>query len=243
MKETVVLLPTYNERENISILVREITACEKEIRIVVIDDNSPDGTGSLVRELMKEFPNLSLFSRPQKQGLGEAYKAGIKHVLSNPDIEKIITMDADGSHSPEYISALLSRDADLVIGSRYVTGGDIQNWELWRYVLSFGGNLYARVLTWLPLKDLTSGFMCVRADMLRRVDFSKIHASGYAFQIEIKFHIFYVLHGRALEIPIIFKSRRGGESKMSNHIIREGLKTPLRLFLYRTGALYNRLFT
>ena len=243
MKETVVLLPTYNERDNISFLVREITARHKKIRIVVIDDNSPDGTGSLVRELMKEYPNLALFSRAQKQGLGEAYKAGMRHILADPNIEKVITMDADGSHSPEYISALLSRDADLVIGSRYVMGGGIQNWELWRYILSFGGNLYAHALTGLPIKDLTSGFMCVRADMLRRVDFSKIHASGYAFQIEIKFHIFYVLHGRVLEIPIIFKSRRGGESKMSNHIIREGLKTPLRLFLYRIGALYNRLFT
>ena len=242
MKKTVVLLPTYNERENISLLVREITACEKEIRIVVIDDNSPDGTGALVRELMKEYPNLALFSRTEKQGLGEAYKAGMRHVLADPNVERVITMDADGSHSPEYLPVLLSRDADLVIGSRYVMGGGIQNWEPWRQALSYGGNLYAHALTGLPIKDLTSGFMCVRADMLRKVDFSKIHASGYAFQIEIKFHIFYALHGRVLEIPIVFKSRRGGESKISNHIIREGLKTPLRLFLFRIGALYNRLF-
>ena len=138
---------------------------------------------------------------------------------------------------------LVSRDADLIIGSRYIKGGSIQNWEPWRYALSYGGNLYAGVLTGIPLKDLTSGFMCFRAEMLRKVDFAKIHASGYAFLIEMKFHIFYTLRGRVTEVPIVFKNRRGGESKISNHIIREGLKTPLRLLLFRIGALYNRLFT
>lgn len=233
MKGTVVLLPTYNERENISSLVREIIARYTDINILVIDDNSPDGTRALVTELMKEYPNLGLLSRPQKQGLGEAYKAGMKYVLANPEVEKVFTMDADGSHAPEYISAFLSVDADLVIGSRYVKGGGIENWELWRYALSFFGNIYARILTGLPVKDLTSGFMCFRAETLRKIDLSKIHASGYAFLMEMKFNVYCTLRGRVVEVPIIFKVRRGGESKISNHIIGEGLKTPFRLFLMR----------
>jgi dolichol-phosphate mannosyltransferase len=233
MSKSVVLTPTYNERENIALIVPEIFARCPDVHVLVIDDSSPDGTADVVREMMKQYKNLSLLSRPRKQGLGEAYKAGMEKVLVDADVERVITMDADGSHDAEYLPALISAAEDLAIGSRYVRGGSIENWEKWRYALSAGGNLYARTLTGLPIMDLTSGFMSYRASKLRQVDFSQIHASGYAFLMEMKFAMVRTLHGSAKEVPIIFRSRREGESKISRHIISEGLKTPLKLFKKR----------
>jgi dolichol-phosphate mannosyltransferase len=172
MGKSVILLPTYNERENIKLIVPEIFAVRPDVCVLVIDDSSPDGTGEEVRELMKQFPNLSLLSRPGKQGLGEAYKAGMLQVLRDTTVERLITMDADGSHAASYLPDLLraSEQNELVIGSRYVEGGGIENWERWRYLLSQNGNLYARVVTGLPLRDLTAGFMCFHADTLRKID-------------------------------------------------------------------------
>lgn len=239
MRKTVVLIPTYNERENIQRLVPELFALHPDLFIVAIDDNSPDGTGESVRSMMKQYRNLSLLSRREKQGLGEAYKAGMKRALKDPAVDAIITMDADGSHTAEYIAGLLSagRRYDLVIGSRYVRGGGIENWEAWRYALSRYGNLYARTITGLPIRDLTSGFMLFNAALLRKVDFSRLQASGYAFLMELKFCMARALGGRVTEVPILFRSRREGESKISRHIISEGLKTPWRL-LYRRWKGY-----
>ncbi|TSC70158.1 MAG: Glycosyltransferases involved in cell wall bioproteini, partial [Parcubacteria group bacterium Gr01-1014_49] len=189
--KTVVLLPTYNERKNVARIVPQIFAASPGTHILVIDDNSPDGTAEAVRTLALRYPNLSLFSRPAKQGLGEAYKAGMLCVLVDQSIERVFTMDADGSHDPEYIPALLraSETHDIVIGSRYVRGGGIENWERWRYLLSSWGNRYARAITGLPVKDMTAGFICIRADKLRKVDFSQLEASGYAFLMELKFRV------------------------------------------------------
>lgn len=233
MNDTVILLPTYNESENIATLIREIFSSVPGVSVLVIDDNSPDGTGAIVHDLMAEYPALRLLTRQKKEGLGEAYKAGIRIVLEHPNVQKVVTMDADGSHAPEYLPTLLTSGADLVIGSRYVRGGSIQNWEFWRRALSYGGNLYARTMTGLPVKDLTSGFMCFKAAGLRRIDLDAIHASGYAFLMEMKFQMHHVLAGRIEELPIVFKNRRGGESKISNHIIREGFRTPLSLLFQR----------
>jgi dolichol-phosphate mannosyltransferase len=231
MNNAVILMPTYNERENITQLVPEIFAAHPDIRILVIDDNSPDGTGSAVVELARIYPNLSLLAREKKEGLGAAYKAGILHAYSFPAIQKVITMDADGSHAAEYLADLLSASTEhmLVIGSRYVKGGAIENWEPWRYALSRYGNLYSRTITGLPIRDLTAGFMCIDVDVLKKIDFANVHASGYAFLMELKFFIVHTLRGSVAEVPIIFKSRREGESKISRHIVREGLKTPWRL--------------
>lgn len=228
-------MPTYNERENIRMIVPEIFAAHPDIHVLVIDDNSPDGTGDEVRGLMEQYPNLDLLARPAKQGLGAAYKHGIQHTLDGGDIERIIMMDADGSHPVEYLTAMLeaSRENELVVGSRYTKGGGIENWEPWRYAMSRYGNLYARTLTGLPVRDLTAGFLCFRGDLLRRMDFDKVGASGYAFLMDLKYHAIADMKATVKEVPIIFKSRREGESKISHHIIREGLKTPLRLFLRR----------
>jgi dolichol-phosphate mannosyltransferase len=231
MDKTVVLLPTYNERESIGSIVPEIFTVNSGLRVLVIDDNSPDGTAEKVRSLMKTYPNLKLLSRPTKNGLGEAYKAGILQVLGDNSIKKIVTMDADGSHSVEYLSDILSvKDTcELIIGSRYIRGGGIENWEKWRFLLSKWGNLYARTITGLSIKDLTTGYMCFSADLLRKIDFGHLWASGYAFIVELKFYAVRTLGCSFKEIPIIFKARRGGESKISSHIVREGLLVPWKL--------------
>lgn len=229
-----VLIPTYNERENISTLVPEIFAVAPSVSVLVIDDSSPDGTAGAVLSLAKKYPNLSLLQRARKNGLGAAYKDGFAHILAKKDRDPILCMDADGSHDPAYIPKLLEASAeyDLVIGSRYMRGGAIERWEWWRYLLSRWGNVYARALVRLPIKDLTSGFFCIRRRALQETDLSRVESSGYAFQIDLKYHV--VSGGaRVLEIPIIFKGRREGESKLSHHIIREGLLTPLRIFISR----------
>ncbi len=235
MAKTVILIPTYNERENIELLLPEIFTLEPDVCVLVIDDNSPDKTAESVRSLMQKYPNLSLLERPGKQGLGEAYKAGMAQVLKDPEVSYVITMDADGSHAAEYLHALRSagKTHELVIGSRYVRGGGIENWERWRYLMSYWGNIYARTITRMPVRDMTAGFMHINADVLRKVDFSNMRASGYAFLMELKFAAVRRLGSKVFEVPIIFKSRREGESKISRHIISEGLKTPWNIALRR----------
>lgn len=235
MQKSVILLPTYNERENIGVIIPEIFTTHPDLHVLVIDDDSPDGTGDRVKELKKTYPNLDLFSRPKKEGLGVAYRDGIQRALKDGSVQRVILMDADGSHDVQYIKDMLalSNTHDLVIGSRYIKGGGIENWEPWRYALSRYGNLYAWILTGLPVRDLTSGFQCFGRDLLARMKLEEVHASGYAFQIDMKYHAIREAGASVVEIPIIFKTRRGGESKMSPHIIREGLMTPLRLFRRR----------
>ncbi len=237
MSKTVILLPTYNERENVGLIIPEIFAAHPDLNVLVIDDNSPDKTGDVVRELMSKYPNLNLLARPGKQGLGVAYKHGLKEALKDTQVARIIMMDADGSHAVEYLKDMLeaSKENELVIGSRYVKGGGIENWERWRFALSRYGNLYARTLTGLPAKDLTAGFVCFQRVLLERMDLDTVSASGYAFLMDLKFHAIHDSHATIKEVPIIFKSRREGESKISAHIVREGLKTPLRLFKRRIG--------
>lgn len=238
---SVILIPTYNERENIAYIVPEIFSLLPNIRILVIDDNSPDGTGDHVRTLKRTYPNLRLLSRPAKQGLGKAYREGIALVCADPTVDRIITMDADGSHAVEYLVQILkaSETHDLVIGSRYVKGGGTEHWEKWRVALSRWGNVYARFITGLSIHDMTAGYMCFNADIMRQIDFTLLHASGYAFIMEMKFHAAHVLGCSHYEVPIIFRARREGESKISHHIIREGLITPLRLLRYRFNAAFG----
>ena len=231
----VILIPTYNEKENIRFIVSEIFNFLSAVKILVIDDNSPDGTAAVVKFLMERYPNLSLLERQHKTGLGDAYKEAMSKVVKDKEIRLIITMDADGSHSAEYLKDFFAKnqDYDLIIGSRYVSGGGIENWERWRKELSRFGNLYAKLLTGLPVNDLTAGFMCIRREFLENLDLNKISSFGYSFLIELKFYLIHELKARTCEIPIIFKSRREGESKLSKQIIAEGIKTPLKLFLKR----------
>ena len=231
----VILLPTYNERENVKLIIPEIFELIPEINILVIDDNSPDGTALEVEELMVEYPNLSILKRQGKEGLGKAYIDAMKRVRQDKDVRAVITMDADGSHSPEYLKDLLREieNCDLAVGSRYVKNGGVKNWELWRKCLSKYGNLYASSLAGLKINDVTAGFMCVRRDFLERVDMGRINSSGYAFLIEFKFFLIKVLKAKVKEAPIIFYQRREGETKFSRRILFEGLRTPWRLFIKR----------
>ncbi len=231
----VILIPTYNEKENVRELIPKIFALVPEAHITVIDDNSPDGTAAQVRRLMREYPALSIIERPKKEGLGAAYKDALGRVIRDPEVFSVTTMDADGSHDPSYVPLLLegAREYDLVIGSRYISGGGVENWEPWRMYLSRFGNLYSRFFTGLPVRDLTAGFVCIQKELLEKIDFTRFGSSGYAYQIEFKFHCIHSLGAKWKETPIIFKNRREGESKMSRHIIREGLKTPIRLFFER----------
>jgi len=239
LHKTVVLVPTYNEHENVEYIIEAISQNLPDASILIIDDNSPDGTGEKVQELQKQNKNVELLSRPGKEGLGRAYQDGFRAVLRDPGVEHVIMMDADGSHAAEYLPTLVkeSERVNLVIGSRYVKGGGIEEWEPWRYALSKYGNIYARVLTGLPVQDLTAGFMCFRADLLRKIDLDKINASGYAFQIELKFYSIRHAGAAVCEVPIVFRSRRGGESKISRHIIREGLTTPWRILGKRVSGI------
>lgn len=229
----ILLLPTYNERENVKKIVPEIFELLPELNILVIDDNSPDGTALAVEEMMANFPNLNILKRANKTGLGNAYKEAMLMMLTRNDLRSIITMDADGSHQSKYLLDFLSNieKYDLIIGSRYVNGGGVENWEMWRRYLSRFGNLYSKMLTGLPINDFTAGFMCIKKDLLNKVDFTSIGASGYSFLIELKFNLINDLKASVYEVPIMFKVRREGESKLSNSIISEGMKTPWRLFL------------
>lgn len=233
--KNIILIPTYNEKENIKLIVPEIFALLPETKILVIDDNSPDGTAEAVRSLIKQYANLSLLERQNKTGLGDAYKDAISRVVKDKELYSVVTMDADGSHSPEYLPGFLEhiKQYDLVIGSRYIKGGGVSNWENWRRYLSKFGNLYAKIFTGLPINDFTAGFMCIKRELLEKLNLDMIGSSGYSFLIELKFYLIHGLGARVYETPIIFKSRREGESKLSRQIIREGVKAPLRLFLKR----------
>lgn len=232
--KTVIILPTYNEKENIGILVPLIYKNVPHVSILVVDDNSPDGTGLAVIELQKTHPSLKLLSRTKKEGLGKAYINAFSEVLKDKEISSIIMMDADLSHSPEYISELLKKRGDfgVVMGSRYIKGGSTKGWELWRRSLSLFANVYCRVITGLPVKDCTSGFNAVSAELLRKINFSKIDLSGYAFIIELKY-LLYKADATFFEVPIVFKNRARGETKISGHIIFEGIIAPWKIRLIK----------
>ncbi len=233
--KNIILLPTYNEKENVKIIIPEIFNLYPDVRVLVIDDNSPDKTSEVVKELMQKYPNLSILERPKKTGLGDAYKEAIKKVRVNKEINLVITMDADGSHSPEYLRDFFvnNNSFDLIIGSRYVKNGGVESWELWRKYLSRFGNLYTKALTGLKINDFTAGFMCIKRELLEKVNLNEISSSGYPFLIELKFFLINNFKAKTKEIPIIFKSRREGESKLSNQTIGDGIKTAPRLFLKR----------
>lgn len=229
---TCILLPTYNERENVEPIIRAILAAVPAVHILVIDDNSPDGTAEVVRALCGEFKNLRLLPRPRKEGLGKAYLDAFGHVLAEGGFEAVLTMDADFSHDPCYLPGILAQGAahDIVIGSRYTQGGGVEGWEFWRRMLSGWANFYCRAITGMPFRDCTAGYMFMRADILRSLDLGGIRMSGYAFLMELKYTLWRSGASFA-EVPIVFRCRRSGESKISSHIIGEGVFAPWRLRL------------
>ena len=227
--KVIAVIPTYNEAENIRILIPRILGLGAPYHVLVVDDGSPDGTASVVREFMKADPRVSILERPSKLGLGTAYIAGFKEALKQ-GADFIMEMDADHSHDYKDIPRFLEKiaDCDLVIGSRYKKGISVIDWPLSRVLLSYLGNVYARTITGLKTFDNTGGFKCFRREVLEAIDLDGIKSNGYAFQIEINFKT--AARGfRLCEIPIIFWGRFSGESKMSGHIVREAVLIVWRL--------------
>ena len=233
--ENCVVIPTYNERDNISPLVDAIKEACKDIGIIIVDDNSPDGTGQVADELARTYPSIYVIHRPGKLGLGTAYTAGFRKALEN-GARRIITMDADFSHNPSYIPRLLeaSADHDLVIGSRYVSGGGVRNWGVERRLLSWWANTFARLMLGLKAHDCTGGFRCYRQEVLQEVRPETIQADGYSYLIEMLFRCQQLSFSIA-EVPIIFEDRRRGRSKVSSVEIFKAGWTVLRLALERVS--------
>ena len=224
-----VVIPTYNERENIGALLPRVLE-QPRFRVLVVDDNSPDGTAAVVANLARDEPRVGLLSRPGKQGLGTAYLAGFRRALDE-GAEFVFEMDADFSHDPSYLPALLAAAEtcyDLVLGSRYVRDGGTVNWGVIRQMISRGGNIYARAILGLPVMDATGGFRCYRRRALEALDLGAIHSNGYSFQIEMLYRVMQA-GGTIGEVPIIFPDRRVGQSKMSRRIVLEALLTVWRL--------------
>ena len=218
-----VVLPTYNERDNLPAVVPAILAASPELDVLVVDDGSPDGTGALAQELAEREPRVRVLHRRRKEGLGRAYLAGFEVAL-RAGYGRILEMDADFSHDPGRLPALLaaSREADLVLGSRYVPGGGTRNWGMGRRLLSRGGSLYARLILGVGVRDLTGGFKCFRREVLERIDLHTVTTAGYAFQIELTYRALRAGF-RVVEVPILFADRRVGQSKMTRAIVLEAL--------------------
>ncbi len=233
--KTAIILPTYQERDNIVPFIDSLRAVVPNAHILVVDDNSPDGTAEAVRQIAAQSSNIELMVRPRKEGLGKAYADGFAKVANARWADTLVMMDADFSHDPQFLPPMLdaARSHELVVGSRYAPGGGVEGWEYWRLMLSSIGNRYARSITRMPLHDLTSGFNVIRCDLIREIDCARFIASGYAFLIELKYRLW--LAGAAVaEYPIIFRQRRGGESKLTNHIILEGALAPWQLRFSRS---------
>ena len=227
--KVLVISPTYNENKNISELINRISHISKTIDILIIDDNSPDGTAGIVKDAMKSNANIHLIERECKLGLGTAYCKGFKYALQN-GYERIVQMDADLSHNPNDILRLLesANSYDMVIGSRYIDGVNVINWPINRLLLSYFANWYARLMTGVPIMDLTGGYKCFRSEVFEQIDLKKINSEGYSFQIEMNF-LLYNKGFKITEIPIIFTDRTVGESKMSRKIIYEAIFIVWRL--------------
>lgn len=230
MNTTLIVVPTYNERENLPRMVARLLALPVKVDLLVVDDNSPDGTGKLADELAAKHPEVHVLHRKEKNGLGRAYLAGFKWALEK-SYEFIFEMDGDFSHNPDDVPAFLeaAKNADLVLGSRYVNGIRIINWPLSRLMLSKGAAMYVQIITGMPITDPTGGYKCFRRRALEALKLDEVKSNGYSFQIELT-HKLWRNGYRVAEVPIIFTERVQGHSKMSGHIVREALIMVWRLF-------------
>jgi len=234
--KTLIIIPTYNELDNLQPLLTEIFSQVPQTNVLIVDDNSPDGTGELADTIHDENPQVQVLHRAEKLGLGTAYIAGFKYAIEH-NYDAAFEMDADFSHDPCYLPAFLKtiEHADLVIGSRYIPGGETPNWSLGRRVISGGGNIFARLMLGIPVRDCTAGFRCYRTTVLRSTDLDAIQSQGYAFQVELAYRV--TRQGfRVVEIPISFPDRRVGKSKMSRKIFIEGFLWVLRARLSKQPA-------
>lgn len=239
MKKALIIIPTFNEAENIVNIINELVAINYEevtIEILVVDDNSSDGTAMLVKNL--NYKRVHIIERPSKLGLGTAYIRGFKFAIEN-NFDYVFEMDADFSHDPKAIPAFLDKlkQYDLVIGSRYIQGIAVVNWPLSRLMISIGASYYSRMITFLPVKDVTAGFMSYRVNSLKQIDLDKVKSNGYSFQIEMKFRM-WKKGFKLIEIPILFVDRRAGVSKMSHKIVYEAMYMVWKLKLM---SIFNKL--
>ncbi len=240
--EKVVIIPTYNEKENIARIIEVVFSLNQDYHVLVIDDSSPDGTASIVKELQRKYPGLLfLEERAGKHGLGTAYIHGFKWAVKQ-EYCFIFEMDADFSHNPKDLERLYEackfRGGDVAVGSRYVKGGGNVNWPRDRVLLSKGGSLYTRLITWMPVKDPTAGFVCYKNSVLETINLDEIKFTGYAFQIEMKFAA-WKLGFVIKEVPIIFEDRQFGVSKMNKGIVKEGILGVLKLRWYSLFKNYR----
>jgi dolichol-phosphate mannosyltransferase len=236
-ERSLIIIPTYNELDNIKKIIPDILERYEDVDVLVVDDNSPDGTGNYVEQLTQESNRIKLMKRPSKMGLGTAYITGFKYALQN-GYDYIFEMDADYSHDPKEIKNFLDaiKNHDLVLGSRYKTGVNVINWPMQRLLLSYFANSYTRFVTGLPVRDATGGFKCFRRKVLESIDLDSIKSNGYAFQIEMTFKAFKKGF-RIFEIPIIFIDRFQGTSKMSKKIVHEAVLMVWKLRIRSTFGI------
>ncbi len=242
MNDSLVIIPTYNEKENIEKIIRKVFSLEKDFDVLIVEDNSPDGTANIVKALMKEFPDrLFIEERKGKLGLGTAYIHGFKWALKK-DYEYIFEMDADFSHNPDDLlklyDACADQGADLSIGSRYVKGINVVNWPLGRILMSYFASYYVRMILGISIRDTTAGFVCYRKRLLEAINFDKIRFIGYAFQIEMKYTA-WKLGFKIKEVSIIFTDRTEGESKMSGSIFKEAIFGVISLRFKRIKKIHR----
>ncbi len=236
-----VVMPTYNERDNLEAILGRVRAAVPDAHVLVVDDSSPDGTGKLAEELAAADEQIQVLHRTEKNGLGQAYIAGFRWALA-AGYDVMVEMDADGSHAPEELPRLLTAlaDADVVLGSRWVPGGAVVNWPISRLALSRGGNLYTRVMLRIPFRDATGGYRAYRADVLRALSLDEVSSQGYCFQVDLVRRTWQAGF-RVVEVPITFAERERGQSKMSGSIVREALwRVTLWGLSSRPGAARRR---
>ncbi len=231
MSERLVIIPTYNEKENIRLIVQAVFELPVAFDVLIVDDSSPDGTGDIVRQLQEQYTGLHLLERKTKDGLGRAYLAGFGWALDRA-YRYICEMDADFSHTPadliRLVDACSSGKGDLAVGSRYVKGGKVINWTTDRKIWSRGGSIYTKLITWMPVNDATAGFVCYKREVLEAIELDEVRFNGYAFQIEMKYTA-HRLGFKIVEVPITFKDRELGETKFNGSIISEAVLGVLKL--------------
>ena len=237
--KTIVVIPTYDERDNVKRMAEAVLSTSNvqhqtsNVELLFVDDNSPDGTGDVIEEMMKAEPRIHCLHREKKEGLGRAYVAGFKKAIEL-GADRIVQMDCDFSHDPKDLPRLIDEDADLVIGSRYVKGGDTPGWPLKRRLISRAGGIFIRTVTGMPLRDPTGGFKCWKVSTLKKIDFETVGSKGYSFQLEMN-HRTWKAGCTIREIPIVFTDRVAGYSKISAGIATESVKIALKLRFRRLG--------
>lgn len=241
-ERALVLLPTYNEKDNVEKITTQIVAVDPRLEVLIIDDNSPDGTGQIADRLAAANPRVKVLHREKKEGLGRAYIAGFHYGTKN-EYDYIFEMDADFSHQPKYLADHLKniQGCDLSLGSRYIPGGGVENWPKTRWAISYFANLYSLVVTGLPVRDATGGFKCFRRHVLEALDLDSVRSNGYSFQIEVS-HRAWIKGFKIREFPIIFVEREAGHSKFSKKIIYEAVWMVLYLGVKAIPFRLKRLF-